>query len=175
MAYLYSFKGGPLKRSTEMDSHLCNTRGWRMSKETRMGPFHFVRSGETTHILAERSQSSCSFRAHYARFTPDPRQTGLRRQLNSIDLSTSTRLPIPEEASESASLHAVSEPDPETGFFYRLGNYKSLCALRGRRKNQPQSTQRSQSFFLVKTKNTNPFMNMHSFLPFDPPGMKTRG
>ncbi|KPK90375.1 MAG: hypothetical protein AMJ94_09600 [Deltaproteobacteria bacterium SM23_61] len=37
--------------------------------------------------------------------------------------------------------------------FFCLENYKSLCALRGKRKNEPQSTQRSQSFFLAKTKN----------------------
>jgi hypothetical protein len=30
-------------------------------------------------------------------------------------------------------------------------------------------------FFLLKTKNTNRFMEMKFSLPFDPPGMKTRG
>ena len=59
--------------------------------------------------------------------------------------------------------------------FYFSGNYKSLCALRGGRKNHPQSTQRPQSFFWVKTKNTNPFADMNSYLRFDPPGMKTWG
>jgi hypothetical protein len=33
-----------------------------------------------------------------------------------------------------------------------IGNYRSLLALQGRRKNQPQSTQRPQRFFFVKTK-----------------------
>jgi hypothetical protein len=37
---------------------------------------------------------------------------------------------------------------------------------------QPQSTQRPQRFFWVKTKNTNYSMEKDSFLPFDPPGKK---
>jgi hypothetical protein len=51
------------------------------------------------------------------------------------------------------------------------------ASARTERKKQisPQSTQRSQSFFFVKTKNANPIMHIDSSFSFDPPGSKTRG
>jgi len=42
-------------------------------------------------------------------------------------------------------------------------------------KYQPQSPQRPQRFFWVKTKNENDSKEIDSSLPFDPPGKKGRG